>query len=336
MKKLFSILLLLTIHISPFISSAQVPKKIVVEHFTNTKCGNCANRNPGFYSNLSAQTGVLHLSIHPSAPYSGCLLYQQNATDNDARTNYYGVYGSTPRLVINGNVISNSANYSSSSIFIPYQSLTTPASIRLVQQKFGTDSIRETVIIKTEATHSLGNLSLFIALAEDTVFYTGTNGEPEHYDVFRKSLTATTGMTVTLPATVGDSVVYTFSSQSNPLWNFSRMYALAILQDAVSKDLIQAEQTAVTDNEVVNYIPENKASFMLNAFPNPISNTLIIPLNESSTAIVSLYSLTGELMLQKIISAAYPSLNLEQLPAATYLLNITCGEKQFSQKLIKQ
>jgi hypothetical protein len=145
-------------------------------------------QKPRFYTNYNMQSNILHLAIHPSAPYSGCLLYQQNSTANDAGTNYYGIYGSTPRLVINGNVISAGANYASSSIFAPYQSLTSPASVRIVQEKFGLDSIRASVIIKTEDTNSLGNLSLFVALAEDTVFYTGSNGEPMHFDVFRKSL----------------------------------------------------------------------------------------------------------------------------------------------------
>ena len=169
--------LAIAILIATQIAFTQVPKKTIVEHFTNTKCSICASRNPGFYNNLNGQTDVLHLAIHPSSPYSGCLLYNQNATANDARTNYYGIYGTTPRLVINGNVIPASANYSSSSIFTPYLGLTSPASIRIVQEKFSTDSIRATVIIKTEAVNSLGALSLFVALAEDTVFYTGSNGD---------------------------------------------------------------------------------------------------------------------------------------------------------------
>ena len=114
---------------------SQVPKKVVVEHFTNTNCSICASRNPGFYTNLHNQTGILHLAVHPSSPYPNCLLYQQNGTANDARTNYYGIYGSTPRLVINGNVISGGTNYSSSSIFTPYLGLTSPASIRIIQEK---------------------------------------------------------------------------------------------------------------------------------------------------------------------------------------------------------
>ena len=188
MKKTFA-LSTIAILISCQLAFSQVLKKAVVEHFTNTNCSVCASRNPGFYTNLTTQTNVLHLAIHPSSPYPNCLLYQQNTTANDARTNYYGVYGSTPRLVINGTVISASANYSSSAIFTPYLGLTSPASIRIVQEKFNADSIRLTITIKTEAANTLGALLLFVALAEDTVFYTGGNGEPLHFDVFRKSLT---------------------------------------------------------------------------------------------------------------------------------------------------
>ena len=151
MKK--TVLLFTLIFLSQ-LSYSQVPKKVVVEHFTNTKCSVCASRNPGFYTNYYAQTGVIHLAVHPSSPYSACVLSQHNAAENDARTNYYGIYGSTPRLVIQGVVISSGANYSSASIFTPYLGQQSPASIKIVQSKYGNDSIRSRIVIKTEATHS--------------------------------------------------------------------------------------------------------------------------------------------------------------------------------------
>ena len=146
-------LLLIILLISQLVYS-QTLKKIMVEHFTNTNCSVCASRNPGFYTNFDTQSNAIHLAVHPSSPYPACLLSQQNQPENDQRTNYYGVYGGTPRLVINGDVISTSVNYSSASIFTPYLSQTSPASIRIEQQKFGTDSIVSTVIIKTTAVNS--------------------------------------------------------------------------------------------------------------------------------------------------------------------------------------
>jgi len=80
--------------------TAQVQKNVVVEHFTNTRCGICASRNPGFFTNLNNNPDVIHLAIHPSSPYSSCVFNQHNSVDNDDRTNYYGIYGGTPRLVV--------------------------------------------------------------------------------------------------------------------------------------------------------------------------------------------------------------------------------------------
>ncbi|MCU0435196.1 MAG: T9SS type A sorting domain-containing protein [Bacteroidia bacterium] len=220
---------------------AQVPKKVVVEHFTNTVCSVCASRNPGFNTNLNAQSGVVRLSIHPSSPYSSCVLNQHNVPDNDGRTNYYGVYGSTPRLVIQGVNIPTSANYSAASLFTPYTGQTTPASLRIEQTRFGNDSIRSVIIVKTEAAHTLGILSLFVALAEDTVFYNAPNGETQHYNVLRKALSSVSGTSLTLPANIGDSLVYTFSSPANQAWNFQRINTIAILQQSLSKTVVQAE-----------------------------------------------------------------------------------------------
>lgn len=194
--------------------------------------------SPRFYANLNNQTDVLHLSIHPSLPYPNCLLHQQNASDNDARTNYYSIFGSTPRIVVNGNVVSASTNYGDPSIFTPYQSLSTPASLRIVQEKFGTDSIRTTVIAKTESVHSLGSLSLFVCLAEDTVFYTG-KWRTHAYWCFRKSLSPVSGISMNLHRR--DSLVYTFTTPHNTIWNFSRIYSMAILQESGTKNVIQVE-----------------------------------------------------------------------------------------------
>jgi len=322
--------------LSSQIAFSQVPKKTIVEHFTNTNCSVCASRNPGFYTNLNAQINVLHLAVHPSAPYSSCLLYKQNTTSNDARTNYYSIYGSTPRLVINGTVIS-SPNYSSSSIFSSYLSLTSPASIRIVQQKFANDSIRATIIIKTEASHTLGALSLFVALAEDTVFYKGTNNEPTHFDVFRKSLSNAIGNAVTLPATVGDSVTFTFSSPSNAIWNFSRIYTMAILQETTSKSLVQAEAVSASTGFVTAGIPENKKIIQATIFPNPTSKFISVQLGNPALASISINSLDGKLLIQnKSELNSKFQIDVSSLPSETYLIHIKTDQGNFSQKFIKR
>ncbi|MBA2610760.1 MAG: T9SS type A sorting domain-containing protein [Bacteroidetes bacterium] len=320
MKKLYTQLLVVVLSIQ-FVN-AQVPKKVVVEHFTNTKCSVCASKNPGFYSNLNSQTGVIHLAVHPSSPYAACVLSMHNPVENDGRTNYYGVYGSTPRLVIQGVVISSGANYSSASIFTPYLSQTSPASIKIYQYKFGNDSIRSRIVIKTQATHTLSNLNLFVALAEDTINYTGSNGEPVHYDVFRKSLTGTSGVSVTLPAIVGDSVVYIKSSPANVAWNFSRIFTIAILQNATTKAVIQSENISATINNLVTGI---KNEFANNSNINIYfsENEIKISQNKNAESLnFILYDVSGRVLINKFVETNSENLDVSSFYPGIYLYGI--------------
>ncbi len=239
MKKIAILIALFAITTS---ANAQVPKKVIVEHFTNSKCGICASRNPGFYTNLAAQTNVLHLAVHPSSPYNTCAFNVHNPIQNDARTNFYGVFGGTPQLVIQGTPLSTSANYASATIFANYIGQTSPWKITVSQTVHQTDSITATIVVKKVAAVSNLPAKLFVALAEDTVFFASPNGEAQHYDVFRKSMTTTDGLSIQLPASVGDSVSKTFTVTASSVWNINRMFALAILQDSASKQVWQTER----------------------------------------------------------------------------------------------
>ncbi|MCE3258586.1 MAG: Secretion system C-terminal sorting domain, partial [Bacteroidetes bacterium] len=248
---------------------AQVPKKVVAEHFTNTLCSICAARNPGFYTNLANHPSILHLAVHPSSPYAGCTLSQHNVAENNSRTNYYSIFGGTPRIVIQGSVIPSSANYSDPSLFSPFTGQVSPASIKIKQVKYGNDSIRSRVVVKTEANHSLGNLRLFISLAEDTVFFNAPNGENQHHDVFRKSLGGAQGMSVTLPSVIGDSIVVSMSSTVHATWNFSRIFTMAILQEEGNKAMVQAEALYANGNPILTGVKEMNSEGQLIVYPNP-------------------------------------------------------------------
>jgi hypothetical protein len=315
-------LLFITLICLSRLSYSQVPKKVVVEHFTNTKCSACAARNPGFYTNFNAQSGVIHLAVHPSSPYSACVLSMHNPSENDARTNYYGIFGGTPRIVIQGVIISAGANYASSTIFTPYLGQTSPASIKIVQSKYGNDSIRSRIVIKTEATHSLGSMSLFVALNEDTINYTGSNGEPVHYDVFRKSLTPTSGINITLPANVGDSVVFSNSSNVNPSWNFSHIKTIAILQETLNKNVVQAESSEANSNNNLtglnSFTSLNQNVQVFNSKNGVIIKQEIFIENTS----VIIYDLTGKILLSKNLSSKSETILTPNTSAGIYLYAI--------------
>lgn len=302
---------------------AQVPKKIVVEHFTNTRCSICASRNPGFYTNLNNQSNTIHLAIHPSAPYPTCVLNQHNVAENDARTNYYGIYSFTPRLVINGSVISTSADHGDNAIFTPFTGQNSPVSIKIYQSKYAGDSIRSRVVIKTETAHTLNNQKLFVALAEDTLFYVSPNGESRHYDVFRKSLTGATGVALTIPALAGDSVSYSMSSPSNSAWNFSRIYTIAILQNDNTKEVTQSELVNAKSNTVMSIKSANTNDELVVFAPAGGGKTIFIRQTDRDQELTfELYDLTGRKILSETLRPENEFIQVPGLANGAYIYSV--------------
>ena len=317
-------------------AAQEVPKRVIVEHFTNTKCGICASRNPGFYTNLEAQDNVLHIAIHPSSPYNTCVFNTHNVADNDGRTNYYGVYGGTPRLVIQGAVISGSANYANSSLFAPYLNQTSPVSLRILQQKYGSDSIVSTVIIKTVASHTLSSQRLFVGLAEKTVNYNAPNGEAVHHDVFRKALTGVSGMPLTLP-NVGDSLVVRVSSASNAAWSFSEIYAIAILQAENGKAVTQSAATTPSQNDV--FVSTNavlNSAYPVRIYPNPSTADIVVDLPTEEAVHLSIYSVTGTYFGEWDLRNKRTKISLNGYPKGVYLFQIRHAGGINTQKIVIQ
>lgn len=314
---------------------AQVQKNVVVEHFTNSRCGICASRNPGFYQNLSNHPDILHIAYHPSSPYPTCIFNQHNKAENDARTNYYNIYGSTPKLVAQGSLISPSSNYSSPSIFTPFMDETTPISINIQQTKYGQDSISTQITLTAEASHTLGDLKLLVALAEDTIFYNSPNGESMHFDVFRKALTPITGLLVNAPTEMGESVSYNFSYPVHADWDFSRIFTMAILQEDANKEVVQAEAVSPDQNDVINSVQQQELLSAINIFPNPVTDLLQVEVKDQKNYKGIIYTMTGQMVMQKDFSGQ-TTFNMESLNAGTYFLEIGNEEAKAIKKIIVQ
>lgn len=309
---------------------AQVPKKIFVEHFTNTLCSFCASRNPGFYSNLNNQNDVIHLSIHSGTPYTQCLLYQQNASPSDARRFYYGIAG-TPSFVMNGLSIPAASDYSQASLFTPFKSQTSPISIRMEQQKYGSDSIKVRVIVKTEASHSLGTEQLWVGLAEDSVFYAAPNGEGQHYDVYRANLGF---VPINIPAAVGDSLVYAYTAFSTVNWDFNRIFAFAMVQNTSNKSVTQSEATSPNTNNLTTNI--YKLESQLNGvmvYPNPTTTDLNVVLENDVETRAVLYNTIGQVVRQVQFQGS-TELSLGDLSKGIYIIHLSNKEGMATRKVV--
>lgn len=311
---------------------AQVQKKVVVEHFTNTVCSVCASRNPGFYANLNNQSAdVLHIAIHPSAPYSACKLNQHNKVENDARANYYGVYGSTPRFVIQGNVVPSNANINAQSLFDPYLQQTSPLAVNVKISEHSASELLVTISIKTIASHTLGSLLLTSSIVEETLNYTAPNGEQQQHDVFRKSFFNVNGQLFNAPQNIGDSVVFTASVAKNSEWTLTQLYALVVIQEATDKKVVQAERSSLL--AVTTGIAEQPLT-VGRIYPNPVNNELSIELKQPQQTTVSIYDLTGRIVLIKYIGSN-SILDLSALPNGLYSIVLSNDVGFSSYKIVK-
>jgi hypothetical protein len=294
---------------------AQVPRQVVVEHFTNTRCGICAFRNPDFYDNLAAHPEVLNLAIHPSSPYASCVLSQHNPSQNDARTNYYGIYGGTPRLVVQGEVVSSGADYGSANIFNPYLNQSSPYELKVSEIRNNQDSVTVEVRLYRRGSDTLAQARLTVVYLEDTVFYAAPNGENEHYGVFRASLTDMSGELISLPA-LGDSVVLRYQVAQRSTWDTTRMQAMALLASPQSALLLQAAQTSqVRSSTPTSLTVAESTGFAF--YPNPARRQIYL---RQISAPVVLLDAQGRTVRR--LSAAQPAqaLDLRGLAAGLYWL----------------
>jgi len=312
---------------------AQVAKNIIVEHFTNTWCSLCSNRNPGFYENLNKQTGVLHISYHPSRPYAGCELNKHNTAENDGRTHYYDVYGGTPRLIIQGTVVSGVTDYSDKAIFESHKGQTSPLSITIEQFKTNENIIDIKITITNEIDHTLAGVKIFAGIAEQLVQFNARNGEKEHFDVFRKAYTDIEGALIRLDKKQGAIMELNYQLPVNEAWILEELYSFVILQEEGSKAVVQAEVSKAgefTFPVSVNEIENNS----IHVFPNPVNDAMLVVLPTQETGYLKIYDCTGKLSMHTTFND-YEKVDMHSLNKGLYFIEIEQQGKYFQHKVLK-
>jgi hypothetical protein len=296
-------------------AAQQVPKQVLAEHFTNTYCSVCANNNPGLYNNLFSFSGVLHIAYYPSAPYAACPLSQQNVAEQDARTNYYGIYGATPRLVVQGNVLPPT-NYTDPNIYQSQLGQTASFYMQADVSSVADTAIMVRMVIRKVDTSSIDSLLLYGAIAEDTLFFAANNGETVQYDVFRHSIFGAQPMRIAAPVNIGDSLVYTRNISLGGVQDIHRAYALVMAQQT-DNTMVQAARSANLQPAMsVPGIASNKA---ISIYPNPAGAYLYI---DAATYPVNgtIINISGQVMKQFNVAERYEPVDVSGLKAGVYFI----------------
>lgn len=299
--------------------AAQVAKVNIAEHFTNSNCSICATNNPTIYNDLAAYSGTLHMAIHPSSPYAACYFSMQNPVENDARTQFYGIYGSTPKIVLNGSLIAYS---SLSPLLSTMQNDSSQYSLSIQQQWISSDSVQVKVSIKKVANDTTTQALLFLAVTQDTVQKLTANGESIHFDVFRKSITSPAGNILNLPLAVNDSVIEIFGYKMQTNWSPMAIKATGILQQVSNKKVIQAHRSAAIAAPS-GITPTNQPSITI--YPNPANQAIYLK-SWKEYQQISMFTVDGRWVLtQPVVNE---TMDISSLPEGSYrvLLQSLQGE----------
>lgn len=246
MKKILpKILLLIVIVISLVNISNAGDRMMFIEFFTSSTCGPCAANNPTMTAFLLAQDPdrIAALGHHMNWPSPGNdPMYLYNTADNGARRTFYNI-NSIPAGQFDG-LISIPIAYSQSNLqstFNTRKDILSPITIILTDSAYSTDSMLVRANIYCETNLSNPFLIAYIALCENHVHYSsppGTNGETDFYYVMRKIFPSGSGVPVTLLP--GQTVTLEYKYKKDPIWQWSEMFPIAYVQDANSKEIINA------------------------------------------------------------------------------------------------
>ncbi|HPE55099.1 MAG TPA: T9SS type A sorting domain-containing protein [Bacteroidales bacterium] len=327
MKKILTLTFIVLFAIQAF---CQTEKVVVIEHFTNSKCSICASRNPAFYSLLEDYPQVLHIAYHPSSPYPTCIFSQYNPEENDARTNFYGIYGGTPRVVVSGEVIPPGSQLLTADQLDSKLGMLSDYDISIKHQLGEGDNIDVIVTIKRVSGNSTEDLMFIGALAEENVDYAAPNGENYHPDVFRKFLFQEP---VSL-TNAGDSIVLSATYTSDPVWVQDEMHVMGMLQRTNDKVILQSAKSGKA--EAVSVISKRKVHETDRLFyPNPASNYIAIEESYRQNAVgATLYNLFGQKVKDLNIQQ---KTSISELDRGYYFVVVTeKGGEQTTSKLLKR
>jgi hypothetical protein len=320
------------------------PKKLLVEEFTQAGCMPCAAINPFFdavvFPNLTAQK-IAAIKYHSSWPGVD-QMYLDNIAMSENRVFYYDVSG-VPEAVVDGAYI---PNYNATYLGDPGgftqtrvdSALAYPAiyEIAVTNSTIGsTNYVSVTVTAKVDVP--MNNMHLYTVIIEDSVNYSGSNGESVFYQVARQILPANTGQLLPV-MNASQSVTYNFSYPVTSVYDPSLLRSVAFVTDDETRKTYQAEVAAPYPNPAG--VNESAIKYELNVFPNPAQNQITISANgiNGNEISWSLVNMMGEIVLEgkDAVSKQFTKqFDIATLPAGIYFFRINDGSETAVKKIIK-
>lgn len=354
MKKVIIVLVLFGLNFS-----ALGQKNILIEKFTNLYCGSCPDKSI-LIANLVEEYPQLIWISHYSPSH-----FEYNPLPfPDAEQMWQEVQISgTPNAIVDRIPYNNSLGTTSTTWETRIQQqvdLESYVDIEFSNIDYDTDSRQLTFDIISNfhaIPTAVESFRVYAYITEDNViwrqhsYYNNTPGHPleglgdviqdySHPHVLRDILSGGWGAENIIPdnPVIGVDYVASFSYQIPEMYNHSNIELTAAVSqhddsNFLNRPILNAERVLLKDFVISSIEEETLDQF--NAFPNPTQGILNLQFKEQPTQI-QLIDFTGKLIKQYVVDGLDAQIDLRNIPAGNYILQVLNGEKSFSQKIVIQ
>ncbi len=325
MKKLLTIVGIL----ATLTAFGQTKKYALVEHFTNTLCGICAGSNPSFFTAVKVETNtnMHHISYHSAIPYSNCKFYVANKVPQDARATYYGLPG-TPRASINGKALVSVGSITETTLT---QNAGNDATISVkVTEATGTATVK----VKAFQNIPASTNRLFIALVEKKVSYAAPNGEPTHYNVFRRFINSSGEAGDAIAAiNSGAEITVTANYTMDATWVASQIYTVAWVQNPTTKEILNSG----TRFDVTSAVEENSVDTQVAVAPNPTFGKTVLTFDNLTPQYLTVTNVAGQVVQNvKLTQSSNYELDMGGAAKGIYFVKVYAKEGVALKKVVKE
>ena len=122
-----------------------------------------------------------------------------------------------------------------------------------------------------------------------------------------------------------DSTAY--ANEEQPLIDY--LYEKSTIENS----LLIRQKTFYSYNEI-SLVKNQDQNDYINIYPNPATDFINIQVNEPDNSYLQIYSLAGQLILQKIILNVNTRVNTNNLKPGNYLLKVNTNSKTHSQLIV--
>ncbi len=221
--------------------------------------------------------------------------YYHNIPDSNARRSYYGV-NAVPWIQVGGLYQTHFPP------FIQYYNtrIAVPTSVSVDITGYydaGAGTIDVSVTATTTETLPAGNYIVYVALAEDNLYYNGTNTTNWHRFVMRDLAPSGYGTSVSFTGDLPQSASVNVDFTMDPTYDDTECHVIAWIQELGSHEVYNSNRALVTDLADLTDATASLPVLMQlgQSFPNPFNPSTAIPVkvSESGSAQLEIVGVDG-------------------------------------------